>query len=152
MYNPSCLYSTYLQVGGQILNVVLEHSYAISPKELPDWYNAAGLLLANLPDAYFEGLTQRLVAVLSSSPLSHHNMPQLNIFRLLSTDSNHSLAHLLALAHAAFHHTGLAQIQTLPELVRKRMLPIIKNEEQLLFVLHLTGPFLQRLHSESRER
>jgi hypothetical protein len=38
--------------------------------------------------------------------------------------------------------------QTLPELVREKFFPIIRTEEQLLFVIHLTGPFLQRLHSE----
>lgn len=43
---------------------------------------------------------------------------------------------------------GFAQIQTLPDLIRERLLPLVKTEEQLLYVFHLAGPFLQRLHTE----
>ena len=38
--------------------------------------------------------------------------------------------------------------QTLPDLVREKFSPLVRTEEQLLFVIHVTGPFLQRLHAE----
>ena len=68
-----------------------------------------------------------------------------------------------------FHHSGFPQIQSLPDLVRERLFPVVKTEEQLLYVMHIagtglqynwsfwqfvfelnfvSGPFLQRLHSE----
>ncbi len=52
------------------------------------------------------------------------------------------------MAHAFWHHAGFPQIQQLPDLVRDKMSPLVKTEEQLLFIYHLAGPFLQRLHSE----
>ena len=51
-----------------------------------------------------------------------------------------------------YHHAGFLQIQQLPDLVRENFLPIVRTEEQLLFVYHLVGPFLQRLHSERYTR
>ena len=58
----------------------------------------------------------------------------------------------MAVAHAFYHHAGFNQIQQLPELVRDKFLPIVKTEEQLLFIYHLAGPFLQRLHTERYTR
>ena len=46
---------------------------------------------------------------------------------------------LLAMAHAVFHHSGFPQIQSLPDLVRERFLPVVKTEEQLLYVMHIAG-------------
>ena len=50
--------------------------------------------------------------------------------------------------HALSPFPGFSQLQSLPDLVRERLLPSVKTEEQLLFVFHLAGPFLQRLHTE----
>jgi hypothetical protein len=33
-------------------------------------------------------------------------------------------------------------------LVREKLIKLINTEEQLLFLLHLVGPFLQRLHTD----
>ena len=62
------------------------------------------------------------------------------------------LSRLLAVAHSVYHHAGFLQIQQLPDLVRDKFLPIVRTEEQLLFVYHLVGPFLQRLNSERYTR
>ena len=32
--------------------------------------------------------------------------------------------------------------------MREKFSPLVRTEEQLLFVIHVTGPFLQRLHAE----
>jgi hypothetical protein len=58
----------------------------MSIEDLPDWVNALGLLLSNLPEVYSDGLTQRLVSALSSPPLSQWNLPQ-NIFDLLNFEA-----------------------------------------------------------------
>ncbi len=53
-----------IQVGAHLLDVVLETHHLMSIDELPDWVNALGLLLSNLPEVYSDGLTQRLVTIL----------------------------------------------------------------------------------------
>ena len=69
-------------------------------------------------------------------------------FSVSGSTMSSKLSRLLAVAHSLFHHAGFIQIQAVPELVREKFLPIVRTEEQLLFVYHLVGPFLQRLNSE----
>ena len=107
---------------------------------------------------YSEGLTQRLVNAVVSPPLSNWNLNH-SIFQILNFDetqvvfqgpttSSTHLVHLLALAHSVWHHSGIAQIQQMPDMVRDKLIPVVRTEEQLIFAYHLVGPFLQRLHSE----
>lgn len=147
-------------VGAKLVDVVLEANHLFNVQDLPDWINAVGLLLSYLPDAFLEGLKKRLVSALTSPPLSSWNLPQ-NPFEMFNFDVVHSvsgstmsskLSRLLAVAHSLFHHAGFIQIQQLPELVREKFLPIVRTEEQLLFVYHLVGPFMQRLNSERYTR
>lgn len=144
------------QIGASLVDVILEANHLLDPAELPDWINSVGLLLSNLPDAFSEGLTRRLVSALVSPPLSQWNLPQ-SPFALLNFDEVHSvsgltsptrLCRLLAVAHSIWHHSGFTQIQQLSDLVREKLLPVVRTEEQLIFIYHLAGPFLQRLHSE----
>ena len=137
---------------------MLEVHHLIDADSLPDYINAVGLLLSNLPDVYSEGLTQRLVNAITSPPLSNWNLPQ-SIFQILNFDETHpvykgpttssaNLVHLLAIAHSVWHHSGVSQIQQMPDMVRDKLIPVVRTEEQLIFAYHLVGPFLQRLHSE----
>ena len=64
------------EVGGRLLDVVMESYHLIAAKDLPDWVNAVGLLLSNLPEAYSSGLAVRLVSALTSAPLLQWNIPQ----------------------------------------------------------------------------
>ena len=81
----------------------------------------------------------------------------------LKTDCE--LSYLLATAHATWHHSGFTQVGEvllyrqewynnflqicgLLDLVKDRLVPLIETEEQMLFVFHLVGPFLQRLHAD----
>ncbi len=154
------------EVGAALLDVVLQSSYLIPRGELPDWINAIGIIISNLPEAYWEGLYGRLVSAISTPPLSQWSAGGTassapNPFKVFSftearevfqrcsgTGGSSALSLLLAVGHSVFHHCGFTQIQTLPDLVREKFVPIVRTEEQLLFVIHLTGPFLQRLHSE----
>ena len=147
-------------VGSMLVDLILEAHHLITAQELPDWINAVGLVLSYLPDSYLAGLKNRLVSALTSQPLSQWNLPQ-NPFDVFNFNDVHGtsgstssskLPRLLAVAHAFYHHAGFNQIQQLPELVRDKFLPIVRTEEQLLFIYHLAGPFLQRLHSERYTR
>ena len=64
----------------------------------------------------------------------------------LKTDT--SLAYMLAIAHATWHHSGFTQVCGILDLVRDRLIKLVETEEQMLFIFHLVGPFLQRLHSD----
>ncbi len=119
------------QVTSQLLDVVLERGHLVPSDELPDWINVCGLLLSNLPEAYWEGLSRRLVSAVSSPPLSQWAAATsgatagFSPFRAFSPEgarasagagvffggnssssSNTSLGLLLALAHATYHHCG----------------------------------------------
>jgi mediator of RNA polymerase II transcription subunit 23 len=56
----------------------------------------------------------------------------------------------LSLAHSLWHHAGFTQIQQLADLVRDKFVPLVRTEEQLIFVYHLVRPF--QLMSVSRTR
>lgn len=62
-------------MGTHILEVVLEQNHFIPADELPDWVNAIGLIMANLPEAYWEGLYVALVNALGSAPLTQWTLP-----------------------------------------------------------------------------
>lgn len=146
------------EVGAAILDVVLECAHVIPREELPDWINALGILMSNLPEAYWDGLYDKLVSAINEPPLSQWNVSGADPFKVFNfsesatasdgTDAGSYLSHLLAIAHSVFHHSGFDQIQTLPDLVREKFNALVRTEEQLLFVIHVTGPFLQRLHAE----
>ena len=64
------------EVGSRLLDVILEGHHLIGPDNLPDWINAIGLLLSNLPEAYSNGLTQAILSALTSQPLVQWTLPQ----------------------------------------------------------------------------
>merc|ERR1712130_643878 len=55
---------------------------------------------------------------------------------------------MLAIAHATWHHSGFTQVCRILDLVRARLIKLVETEEQMLFIFHLVGPFLQRLHPD----
>ncbi len=114
--------------------------------DLPDWINALGLLLSNLPDGYWDGLSQRLVAAVNSPPLTQWAAAAasgVSPFRMFTPEgarsassagvffggnssgvSNYSLSLLLALAHATYHHCGeLLSFEGRPWLFFPRKVP-----------------------------
>jgi len=113
-------------VGGALMDAVLERGvHLVPPDRLPDWVNAVGLTLSNLPDTFWAGLADRLVEAVSSQPLSQWAPPPpVTPFKLFDPDSalsgyatssssssfTQSLGLLLALAHAAYHHAGFVQV------------------------------------------
>ena len=51
---------------------------------------------------------------------------------------------LLAVSHAFFTHANIGQMGGLPQFVKDRLHPLIRTEEQYLWLCHLIGPTLQR--------
>ena len=112
------------------LDAIQTHSH-IPPDKLPEWINAVGLLVSNLPEAFWAGLHNKLEASLDCAPLADWNLGYtptqvrricnygnvishtVKVFDFqevhnLKTDT--SLAYLLAIAHATWHHSGFTQV------------------------------------------
>uniref|UniRef100_T1I0L3 Mediator of RNA polymerase II transcription subunit 23 n=1 Tax=Rhodnius prolixus TaxID=13249 RepID=T1I0L3_RHOPR len=61
---------------------------------------------------------------------------------------HNKFSYTLALAHAIWYHAGVGHLATLPQFVKEKLSPLIKTEEQLLFLCHLIGPFLHRFNTD----
>merc|ERR1719452_134718 len=115
--------------------------------------NVAEMVIDVILQAYWAGLHSKLEAALTSSVLKAWSLP-LNITQVFDFTEVHnlktdpSLAYLLAVAHATWHHSGFNQLCGILELVRDKLAKLVETEEQMMFVYHLVGPFLQRLHSD----
>jgi len=140
-------------VGEKLVDVVLQNHSHVPLDRLPQWINAVGVLLSNLPDVYWVGLHNRIIQVLESEPLASWNLSltptqafDFNTVHSVKTDT--SLAYLLAVVHSTWHHAGFNQLCGILDLVRDQLIPLITTEEQMLFLLHMVGPFLQRLHTD----
>lgn len=51
----------------------------------------------------------------------------------------------LAIAHSVFHHFGVGQTSKMITYIKEKLVPNIKTEQQLIYLHHILGPFLQRL-------
>jgi len=158
-----CLYVTCVELmtlpyspehlGEKLIDVVLQTHSHIPAAKLPEWINAVGLLLSNLPEAYWAGLYKRLEQSISRGVLSDWSL-ELTPTQLFDFQEVHrvkgdtSLAYLLAVTHSTWQHCGFTQLCGILELVRDRLSHLVETEEQMLFVFHLVGPFLQRLHAD----
>ncbi|KAL8625637.1 hypothetical protein ACOMHN_043912 [Nucella lapillus] len=140
-------------VGSALLDVVLRSSSQVPHDKLMDWMNAVGLILTALPESYWVVLNERIVSTITSAVLAAPS-PDMNPFRMFGFSTCHSMlaltdtSQLLGLCHGVWHHAGIGQLSHLPQFVREQLQPVIKTEEQLLFLCHLIGPFLQRFHLE----
>nr|CAD7403168.1 unnamed protein product [Timema cristinae] len=140
-------------VGNNLLDVVAKGYTVIASNQIQLWINSVGLIMAALPDSYWSVLHDRLISILSCPQLStwkYRNTP----FQLFNFNITHNamlenkFSYSLALAHSMWHHAGVGQISTVPQFVKEKVHPIVKTEEQFLFLCHLVGPFLQRFNTD----
>ncbi|KAK3090128.1 hypothetical protein FSP39_009382 [Pinctada imbricata] len=139
-------------VGGALLEVVLRNCTQLPREKIMSWMNAVGLLLTALPDTYWMSLNTKIAEVVTSPPLTIQGMCQpfqlFNFTESMTVLAEQNCTYLLALSHAVWHHAGIGQLSQLPQFLRETLKPIIKKEEQFLYLCHLVGPFLQRLNLE----
>jgi len=143
-------------VGERLVDVILENSCHIPGDKLPEWINVVGLLLSYLPPVFWDGLHNRILSLLQSDLMTNWNevtggaIP-MQIFDFANVDSlkmDTRAAYLLAVIHSTWQHAGFNQLCGILELLRDRIKPVVKTEEQLMFILHMVGPFLQRLYTD----
>ncbi|KAK6167600.1 hypothetical protein SNE40_021588 [Patella caerulea] len=143
-------------VGSALLDVCLKSSCQIPRNEIMSWMNAVGLILTSLPElCWWSVLSDQIVKTLQSQELVNlGNSSSSNLFEKLNFKKSHAAyaerdcSSLLCLCHAIWHHAGIGQLSLLPVFLKDRIKPMIKREDQFIYVCHLVGPFLQRLHGE----
>ncbi|XP_066992222.1 mediator of RNA polymerase II transcription subunit 23 isoform X2 [Anabrus simplex] len=142
-----------IMVGKNLLDVVAKGYTVIPFNQIHLWINSVGLIMAALPDSYWSVLHERLVELLSCPQLTQWNYRN-TPFQLFNFSATHDallenkFSYTLALAHSMWHHAGVGQISTVPQFVKEKVHPVVKTEEQFLFLCHLVGPFLQRFNTD----
>ncbi|VDD91645.1 unnamed protein product [Enterobius vermicularis] len=115
--------------------------------------NAISLILTSLPPSFQQRFFDHIVSVVASKELRDGD-PSICFENLegecfLLTESY--LMTNLALCHAYLQHCTNYSLSVLPDFVKDHLVPILETETQLLFVLRLVLPILQRLY-DAKER
>ncbi|XP_071964997.1 mediator of RNA polymerase II transcription subunit 23-like [Antedon mediterranea] len=141
-------------ISNALLDVVLKTPCEIPRDKLMMWINAVALVMTSLPDSYLSVLNNRILETLKSPLLNGASRPVQGLFATFDFASAHTsfseapCSYVLALTHAVWLHSSIGQLTLLPQFLKNEVRPLVKTEEQLLFVFHLVGPFLQRFHEE----
>lgn len=134
-------------VANGLLDVVAKGYVMIPSADIHQWINAIGLILSALPISYWSVLHERLLTTLSELDTWVYDVSPFRMFNFRETHLgflHNRFSYMLALAHSVWHHAGPGQIASVPRWVRECLPPVVRTEEQFLFVCHLVGPFLQR--------
>jgi len=148
-------------IGKSLIEVICKSGNANNStflhSDIMSWINATALILTSLPQSYLFTINQCV-----SDVLQNH----LSKFVLTSTTSlpsffdfcsNYSMNcatypdFIVALFHATWLHAGVGQFVQLYSFLRDTLKPLIETETQLLYVLCLYGPFIQRFQSENQQ-
>lgn len=142
-------------VAANLLDIIMIGHKTLPREETMNWVNAIGLILTALPADYKSVLSDRIIQQLQSPLLTDPaERSGEDIFKLMDFTSAHKslselqISYLIALAHAFYQHSYIGQVSLFPEFLSERVKPIIRTEEQFIFVCHLVAPFLDRLVSE----
>ena len=74
------------------------------------------------------------------------NLDQKMLLELTILNEKYNSAVTLALSHAIFYQIGLFELSLLPEFLSTKVKPLITEEKQFLYITHLIGPSLHRIH------
>uniref|UniRef100_A0A1B0C838 Mediator of RNA polymerase II transcription subunit 23 n=2 Tax=Lutzomyia longipalpis TaxID=7200 RepID=A0A1B0C838_LUTLO len=141
------------RVANSLMNVICRGYTVIPPSQIHSWINAFGLIMSNLPESYWSSIYDRLREVLQSHHMTEWKLrySPFDMFNFKTTQYamlDKTYVFMLAMAQSVFHHFGIGQISTMPEYIKDKLKPIITTEQQLIYLCHLVGPFLQRLDYE----
>uniref|UniRef100_A0A915BTY7 Mediator of RNA polymerase II transcription subunit 23 n=3 Tax=Parascaris univalens TaxID=6257 RepID=A0A915BTY7_PARUN len=115
--------------------------------------NTVALILTALPSSFQHVFYDHIVSVLDSEALTQGD-PSI-CFESLESEcfllTENQLLTNLALGHAYLQHCNTSSLAALPEFVRDQLAPKLVTEAQLIFVLRLVVPILQRFY-DAKER
>ncbi|KPI96136.1 PREDICTED: mediator of RNA polymerase II transcription subunit 23 [Papilio xuthus] len=140
-------------VGNSLLEIITSGFVVIPTTKIQLWVNAVGLIMAALPDPYWNVIHDKILELITSNEIIEwpYSESPFQIFNLKTTnatmlENKYSLT--LALGHAIWYHAGTGQIVQVPTFVKEKLSPEIRTETQLLFLCHMVGPLLQRFNSD----
>lgn len=140
-------------VANQIFDVIIKGLIVISYEKIHSWINAVGLIIATLPESYWAIIYDRLEVAITLTPMTEWTYRQ-SPFEMFSFNTvktahlDHKFVMILAIAHSIFHHFNIGQTSKIVTYTREKLVPHIKTEYQLLYLLHILSPFLQRLDAK----
>lgn len=107
-------------IGNNLLDVVTKGFVVIPTTKIQLWINAIGLIMAALPDPYWNTLHDRIFDLIANNEMVDWPSPHspFQLFSLKTTndamlENKYSLG--LALAHAIWYHAGSGQIMQVPQ-------------------------------------
>eukprot|EP00795_Rhopilema_esculentum_P007477 gene7477-13251_t len=146
------------QVGEALFNVLYKSSEKSRElgihKNIMSWINAIAVVLTSLPESSWMIVNNKVSEVLKKdlALMTFTTMSSLpSFFDFTANQALHCENHadyVLALFHAFWHHSSNGQFVLLPTFLQVHFKPLINNEAQLLYILALFGPFLQRFGLE----
>lgn len=140
-------------VASSLFDVIVKGYPCIPPKKVAAWINAIGLIFAKLPEAYWAVMYDRLQEVLVSAPMlnwtyRYSPFEMFNFRTVTQAMLDRTYVSTLAVSQSILHHLQLAQLGALSEHVREKLKPIVRTEEQLLYVCHVVSPSFVRLDKD----
>lgn len=140
-------------VANNIIDVIV-NGYAVIPqKEIHSYINAVGIVLAALPEPYWCGIYDRLQDMLNTPNMLNwtYRFSAFELFNFKTVREGmleKSYATVLAVAHSVFHHMGAFKLAAMTRYLKEKLKPCVRTEQQLLYLCHVFGPFLQRIELE----
>lgn len=164
-FNPAAhaLYATCVEllalpvrpqaVASNLFDVIVKGYPCIPANKVHAWINAVGLIFAKLPEAYWAVMYDRLQEVLVSAPMlnwTYRYTPfeMFNFRTVTQAMLDRTYVSTLAVSQSILHHLQLPQLGALSEHVREKLKPIVRTEEQLLYVCHVVSPSFARLDKD----
>jgi mediator of RNA polymerase II transcription subunit 23 len=101
-------------VSNNIFDVLIKGYTLIQPNEIHKWTNAIGLIMSNLPEAYWSVIYDRLEEIMRQPtmvewPYRHSPFDLFNYKTVRDAMLEKNFVLMLAIAHSIFHHFGVGQ-------------------------------------------
>ncbi|KAH8305992.1 hypothetical protein KR018_009354 [Drosophila ironensis] len=140
-------------VANNIIDVIVSGYAVIPQKEIHSYINAVGIVLAALPEPYWSGIYDRLQDMLNTPNMLNwtYRFSAFELFNFKTVREamlEKSYAVVLAVAHSVFHHMGAFKLAAMTRYLKEKLKPCVRTEQQLLYLCHVFGPFLQRIDLE----
>jgi mediator of RNA polymerase II transcription subunit 23 len=120
------------------------------------WTNAAGTLIANLPDSYWQPIYETLAEVMKTDELLNSTssgqfvlFDQLDLYLADEKGCFNRLTLITTIMHSVWTHSSANHFQYFAKFLKERKQDLVKTENQFLFICKLIGPFLSKIHMEN---
>lgn len=140
-------------VANQLIEVVLKGLVLITYEHIHQWINAIGLIISSLPESYWSVLYDRLEEIFKDPQMVNWSYRQspFDVFSFSTVQRSlleNKFVMILALSHSVFHHFNVGQAARIVKFIRNKIIQHVKTEQQLIYLLHVIGPFLQRFEQK----